>query len=250
MMQSKTSPTPRCQAYMKSLVNGADAEKAYQGFLEFKDVVAANQVTTASAAATVPTGDKIGTAAKALSDASYPFIKDIDWLSDIYLKPLPGKTAPETLKAIDKMIVMGSKMDGNLLKAAAEAHHKAIGSIDAKGVTSPEDYEAVNAAWAVLWRRCQNKPSWMCTTQWQRLWTQAWPTTCSLRSTPWMHCRLPRAFTPSRMLWKLSSAKLRGRDAGTFVIFCIGHCFFNCIHWFAFWPEPASSWTEQAIQAR
>ena len=37
-------------------------------------------------------------------------------------------------------------MDGNLLKAAAEAHHKAIGSIDAKGVTSAADYEAVNVA--------------------------------------------------------------------------------------------------------
>ena len=41
---------------------------------------------------------------------------------------------------------MGAKMDGNLLKAAAEAHHKAIGSIDATGVTSAADYEAVNAA--------------------------------------------------------------------------------------------------------
>merc|ERR1712157_460009 len=40
----------------------------------------------------------------------------------------------------------GSNMDGNILKAAAEAHHKAIGSIDAKGVTSQADYEAVNAA--------------------------------------------------------------------------------------------------------
>jgi len=137
---------PGVPAYMKSLVNGADAEKAYEGFLKFKDVVAANQVTTASAPASVPTGDKIGIAAKALSDASYPFLKDIDWLSDVYLKPLPGKTAPETMKAIDKMIVMGSKVDGNLLKAAAEAHHKAIGSIDAKGVTSAADYEAVNAA--------------------------------------------------------------------------------------------------------
>ena len=29
---------PKVPAYMKSLVNGADAEKAYQGFLEFKDV--------------------------------------------------------------------------------------------------------------------------------------------------------------------------------------------------------------------
>ena len=53
---------------------------------------------------------------------------------------------PEGDDAIDKMIVMGSQMDGNLLKAAAEAHHKAIGSVDAKGVTSAADYEAVNAA--------------------------------------------------------------------------------------------------------
>ena len=31
--------------------------------------------------------DKIGEAAKKLSDASYPFLKDIDWLSDLYIKP-------------------------------------------------------------------------------------------------------------------------------------------------------------------
>jgi hypothetical protein len=37
-------------------------------------------------------------------------------------------------------------MDGNLLKDTAEANHKAIGSIDAKGVTSAADYEVVNAA--------------------------------------------------------------------------------------------------------
>ena len=37
-------------------------------------------------------------------------------------------------------------MDVNLLKAAAEAHRKAIGSIDARGVTSAADYQAVNAA--------------------------------------------------------------------------------------------------------
>merc|ERR1711879_495356 len=36
--------------------------------------------------------------------------------------------------------------DGQLLKQAAAAHHKAIGSIDATGVTSAADYEAVNAA--------------------------------------------------------------------------------------------------------
>lgn len=145
---------PGVPAYMKSLVNGADAEKAYRGFLEFKDVVAANQVTTASAPATVPSGDKIGVAAKALSDASYPFLKDIDWLSDVYLKPMPGKTAPEVMKAIDKMIVMGAKMDGNLLKAAAEAHHKAIGSIDAKGVSISADKALQNTpmSWTTFGR--------------------------------------------------------------------------------------------------
>jgi len=133
-------------AYLKSLVNGADAEKAYAGFLEFKDVVKKSQVASAGPAASVPSGDKIGEAAKKLSDASYPFLKEVDWLSDLYIKPLPGVTAQQAVKAVDKTIVMGSAMDGNLLKAAAEAHHKAIGSIDGQGVTSAADYEAVNAA--------------------------------------------------------------------------------------------------------
>ena len=35
-----------------------------------------NQVTAVGAPATVPTGDNIGVAAKALSDASYPFLKE------------------------------------------------------------------------------------------------------------------------------------------------------------------------------
>merc|ERR1711885_88747 len=85
-----------------------------------------------------PSGDKIGDAAKKLSDASYPFLKEIDWTSDLFMKPLPGASASQALKAVDKAIVMGSAMDGNLLKA--------IGSIDGNGVTSAADYEAVNAA--------------------------------------------------------------------------------------------------------
>merc|ERR1712224_106155 len=133
-------------AYLKSLVNGADAEKAYSAFLSFKDVVKKNQVASAGPAASAPSGDKIGEAAKKLSDASYPFLKDIDWTSDLFNKPLPGASVSQVMKAVDKTIVMGSAMDGNLLKAAAEAHHKAIGSIDGKGVTSAADYEAVNAA--------------------------------------------------------------------------------------------------------
>merc|ERR1712242_433782 len=111
-------------AYMKSKVVGADAEKAYSAFLQFKDVVKANQVSSAAPVSAAPTGDAIGTAAAKLSAESYPFLKSVDWLSPIYLKPLPGVSADKSLKAI----------------------HKAIGSIDASGVTSAADYEAVNAA--------------------------------------------------------------------------------------------------------
>jgi len=137
---------PGVPAYLKSLVNGADAERAYSAFLEFKDVVKSAQVSSPGPAATAVTDKGIGAAAKKLSDASYPFLKEVDWLSDLYLKPLPGASVKDVMKAVDKAIVMGSAMDGNALKAAAEAHHKAIGSIDAKGVTAAADYEAVNAA--------------------------------------------------------------------------------------------------------
>merc|ERR1719262_2180672 len=111
---------PGVPAYMKSLVNGQDAEKAYEALLKFKDVVKANQVTAAGPATpAAPSGDAIGTAAGKLASASYPFIKDIDWLSSIYTKPLPGVSAQQS--------------------------HKAIGSIDAKGVTSEGDYQEILA---------------------------------------------------------------------------------------------------------
>merc|ERR1712186_256705 len=113
-------------AYLKAGASGADA--AYSAFLEFKDVVKSNQVSSASGGASAPSGDAISAAAKKLSDASYPFLKGIDWNSDLYIKPLPGVTAQKALKA------------------GAEAHHKAIGSIDGSGVTSASDHEAVNNA--------------------------------------------------------------------------------------------------------
>jgi hypothetical protein len=50
------------------------------------------------------------------------------------------------MKAIDMMIVMGSKMDGNPLRAAVEAHYKASNCVDAKGVTPAAGYEAVHTA--------------------------------------------------------------------------------------------------------
>merc|ERR1711869_72633 len=74
-----------------------------------------------------------------LSEASYPFLKEVDWNSDIYTK-IPGASPSQVLKAIDKALVMGAAMDPAALKAGVLAHHKAIGSVDAKGVTSAADF--------------------------------------------------------------------------------------------------------------
>jgi len=84
-------------------------------------------------------------AAAKLSDAAYPFIKSAPWDSDIYLKPLPGVSPYAAMKAIDKAIVMGANIDGKVLSDAAMAHHKALGSMDSKLVTTAADYQAVNA---------------------------------------------------------------------------------------------------------
>jgi len=135
--------------YMMSRVNEADAKKAYAAFIEFKDVVKAHPIAPAAVSATSVSDAKlsaIGAAAGKLSAASYPFMKDVDWTSDIFTKPFPGASAKDVMKAVDKAIAMGAVMDPKLLREAAEAHHKAIGSIDAKGLTSEADYTAVNAA--------------------------------------------------------------------------------------------------------
>ena len=89
--------------------------------------------------------DKIDDAAKKLSDASYPFLKEIDWTAD-YAKNIPGADPLQMAKAISKTIDMGAAIDPSALKAGVLAHSKAIGSIDANGLTSKADYEAINAA--------------------------------------------------------------------------------------------------------
>merc|ERR1712224_1066542 len=90
--------------------------------------------------------DEIGDAAKKLAKESYPFLNDIDWTSGLALTN-PGKaSAAEWTKAIAKAIDMGASMDSSLLKAGTEAHHKAIGSMDAKLLTSQADYEGILAA--------------------------------------------------------------------------------------------------------
>merc|ERR1712027_218783 len=131
--------------YLMSTVKEADAKAAYAALMNFKDVVKAHPINPTPAALSSKLG-AIDAAASTLSKASYPLITDVDWTSGLSLTPLPGASPNQVLKAIDKALVMGASMDGKLLKDAAEAHHKAIGSVDAKLVTTAADYQAVNAA--------------------------------------------------------------------------------------------------------
>merc|ERR1712187_904537 len=130
-------------AYLMSTVKEADAKAAYAALVDFAGVVKANPITASTPAA--PSNPSIGAAASKLSAAAYPFIKDVDWTSDLALKPIPGASPQTVMKAVDKMIVMGAAMDGGALKEAAEAHVKAINGMDAKGVLSQSDFEAINA---------------------------------------------------------------------------------------------------------
>merc|ERR1712203_744752 len=124
--------------YLMSTVKEADAKAAYSALVDFAGVVKANPITPSTPASSV-SGGSIGAA------AAYPFIKDVDWTSDLFLKPIPGADPQKVMKAVDKMIVMGSAMDGAALKEAAAAHVKAIDGVDAKGVLSQGDFEAINA---------------------------------------------------------------------------------------------------------
>merc|ERR1712217_249788 len=131
-------------AYLMSTVKEEDAKAAYAALVDFAGVVKANPITASTPASSV-SGGSIGAAAGKLSAAAYPFIQDVDWTSDLFLKPIPGASPQKVMKAVDKMIVMGSAMDGAALKEAAQAHVKAIDGMDAKGVLSQGDFEAINA---------------------------------------------------------------------------------------------------------
>merc|ERR1712039_598948 len=135
---------PKVPKYLMSTVKEADAKDAYKALVEFSKVVKANPITASTPASTI-SGASIGPAASKLSAAAYPFIKDVDWTSSVFLKPIPGTSPQAVMKAIDKMIVMGAAMDSGALEAAARAHVKAIDGVDAKGLLTQADFEAINA---------------------------------------------------------------------------------------------------------
>jgi hypothetical protein len=145
--------------YLMSTVKAEDAKKAYAALMEFKDVVKAHPIPAGSVAskagAAASGGDLsavatklIPLAAQKLSDEAYPFMKSVDWNSDLFLTPLPGVSAPQVLKAVDKALVMGAAMDGGALQAAALAHHNAIANcgVDQRGLLPAQDFANINAA--------------------------------------------------------------------------------------------------------
>ena len=89
--------------------------------------------------------DKIDDAAKVLSEKSYPFLKEIDWTSDVYAK-LPTQKPLAVMEAINKMLVMGAAMDSEALKKGVLAHSKAIAGMDSNLVATLDDYTSVNSA--------------------------------------------------------------------------------------------------------
>merc|ERR1711877_54495 len=76
--------------YLMSTVKEADAKAAYSALIDFTNVVKAHPIPPSPPASTV-SGGSISSAAGKLSAAAYPLIKDVDWTSDLFSKPIPGK---------------------------------------------------------------------------------------------------------------------------------------------------------------
>jgi len=132
-------------AFLKSTVNGRDAEAAYNALLSFKDVVRETAGGMGAPAPPVRSPDAIDAAAKTLSAAAYPLMKDVDW-NAAYFTRLPGSKPTAVLQAIKKALDQGAAMDPAYLKEGALAHAKAIANVDSQGVLPLEDFEAINSA--------------------------------------------------------------------------------------------------------
>merc|ERR1719262_1480720 len=138
----------------KLIKAGGEAHHAAIAGVGAGGVCSQSQLTAITAAlgrmiASVPeskTMDVYNSVSSKLSESAYPLIKDVDWTSQLFSKPIPGKSPADAMKAIDKMIVMGSSMDGVARQEAAAAHVKAINGVDAKGVLSSSDFQAINSA--------------------------------------------------------------------------------------------------------
>merc|ERR1719356_909994 len=138
---------PKVPEYLMSKVSEGNAKAAYEALLKFTEVVKANPIEPSAPKAKISSSadSAINAAAAKLGQDAYPFMQGVDWTDDLYQKPVPGKSTQQVMRAVDKMIVMGSKMDGAALQEAAKAHVTAIERKDAKGVLTQGDFESILA---------------------------------------------------------------------------------------------------------
>lgn len=115
---------------------------------------AAPAVPAVLAAAPAAFADQIGDASSAFSEAAYPVAQKIDWGKSTtiakYIAESSAKDPKGVAKAVDALLESGLSMDPALVKAAVQAHEKALKSAaGAKGLmTSKADFAAVNEALA------------------------------------------------------------------------------------------------------
>merc|ERR1712066_594873 len=85
---------PKVPEYLMSTVNEADAKAAYSALIDFTQVVKNNPITAVKDEPTISkeVGESIKKAASTLSTAAYPLIQDVDWTSNLYSTPIPGKS--------------------------------------------------------------------------------------------------------------------------------------------------------------
>jgi len=135
---------PAVPKFLMGQVNAKDAEAAYTAFLQFQNVVKKNPI--GAAASSSPANPKVDAAAAKLADSSYAFLKDIDWSSTLSVQPTGFTgTVADQMKAVDKALLMGADMNWGALKEAALAHVAGINNMDAKGVATKADYQAMLA---------------------------------------------------------------------------------------------------------
>merc|ERR1711971_368491 len=135
---------PAVPKYLMGQVNAKDAEAAYTAFLQFQNVVKKNPI--GAGAVSSPANAKVDAAEAKLADSSYAFLKDIDWSSTLSVQPTGFTgTVADQMKAVDKALLMGADMNWGALKEAALAHVAGINNMDAKGVATKADYQAMLA---------------------------------------------------------------------------------------------------------
>jgi len=136
----------------------AQAQAAYEAFVELTDAVRAASTNGAKPfkTAATATGGSIGDAAQKFSDATYPLVSKIDWgntpLISKYIAEASAKDPKGVARAVAKTLDVGASMDMKLVGAAVAAHDKAIdNALGNPGlVTSKADWAAVNEALARL----------------------------------------------------------------------------------------------------